>query len=155
MLFSLEGLLRRDFTVHAAEGGVQALDILNTQPVHVIVTDQRMPGMTGAEFLRRAQEIRPDAVPILLTGYADIRAVIDAVNHGHLFRYLTKPCDPDDLIATIAEAAERYARRTDHRRLLADARMFIEQAASALPEGDWPRRARALTERLSAISDNI
>src|SRR5438093_1441244 len=95
ILFSLRGLLRREFEVHTAESGPEALEILRRQSVHVIMTDQRMPGMTGVELLSQVQGEHPDAIRVVFTGYADIKAVIDAVNEGHIFRYITKPWDPE------------------------------------------------------------
>src|SRR5215210_7690658 len=82
ILFSLRGLLRREFDLHTADSGAQALEILREHPVHVIMTDQRMPEMTGVELLRRAQGACPQALRMIFTGYADIKAVIDAVNQG-------------------------------------------------------------------------
>src|SRR6185436_13548821 len=70
--------------------------------------DQRMPGMTGVEFLQKVRGEHPDAIRLLFTGYADIRAVIDAINEGRVYRYITKPWDPDELQTVIDEAAERY-----------------------------------------------
>src|SRR3954452_16036387 len=87
ILHSLRGLLRTEFELHTAESGAEALEILRRQPVHAIMTDQRMPNMTGVELLRRAKEERPEAVRIVFTGYADIKAVIDAVNQGEIYRY--------------------------------------------------------------------
>ena len=99
ILFSLRGLLRTEFELHTAESGAEAMEILRRQPIHAIMTDQRMPNMTGVELLRRAKEERPEAVRMVFTGYADIKAVIDAINQGEIYRYLTKPWDPDELVA--------------------------------------------------------
>src|SRR5260370_42568557 len=98
ILFSLRGLLRRDFEVHTAEGGAQALEVLRQHPIHLIMTDQRMPEMTGAELLSRSRGQCPEAIRIIFTGYADLKAVVDAANRGEIYRYLTKPWDPDPLI---------------------------------------------------------
>jgi response regulator RpfG family c-di-GMP phosphodiesterase len=106
ILFSLELLLRRDFELYTAQSGAEALDILHQHPVDVIMTDQRMPRMTGVELLRRARGECPEAVRIIFTGYADIRAVIDAINEGRIYRYLVKPWDPDDLRQLLHEACD-------------------------------------------------
>jgi DNA-binding NtrC family response regulator len=127
ILFSLELLLRREFEVHTAAGGAQALEVLRQQCVHVILTDQRMPGMTGAELLERSRPVCPQAVRIVFTGYADIRAVIDAINKGQVFRYLTKPWDPDDLRAVLHEACEQYERAVECSCLLKDLRDHVAQ----------------------------
>jgi DNA-binding NtrC family response regulator len=132
ILFSLRGLLRRDFEVHTAESGAQALEILKQQPVHVIMTDQRMPEMTGAELLHRSRTEHPEAIRIVFTGYADIKAVVDAVNQGGIYRYLTKPWDPDELIEVLHGAAAQYERYVAQQRLLDDLQSYLPQATAVL-----------------------
>src|SRR5205823_843477 len=83
------------------------------------MTDQRMPEITGVEFLSKIRGEYPDAVRLLFTGYADIRAVIDAINQGNVYRYITKPWDPDELQTVIREAMERYDLLVERKRLLA------------------------------------
>lgn len=122
ILFSLELLLRRDFELYTAQSGSEALDILHQHPVDVIMTDQRMPRMTGVELLRRARGECPEAVRIIFTGYADIRAVIDAINEGRIYRYLVKPWDPDDLRQLLHEACDYHDRMIERERLLVDLR---------------------------------
>jgi DNA-binding NtrC family response regulator len=126
ILFSLTGLLRREFELFTAEDGQKALEILRDHPIHVIMTDQRMPHMTGVELMGRVKTEYPDAIRIIFTGYADIKAVIDAINRGALFRYITKPWDPDELIALLHEAAASYDAVAGRRCLLADLRRHIE-----------------------------
>src|SRR4030095_176181 len=99
---SLRGLLRQDFDLHTASSGAEALDIMRQRTIHVLMTDQRMPEMTGVELLEQSRSV--------FTGYADIKAVIDAVNQGQLFRYLTKPWDPDELVATLRHGCDEYDR---------------------------------------------
>src|SRR6516162_7050573 len=101
ILFSLRGLLRKEFDLHTAQGGAEALEVLRRQPVHVIMSDQRMPEMTGVELLQRARAERPEAIRIIFTGYADIKAVVDAINEGQIYRHLTKPWDPDEMVALL------------------------------------------------------
>lgn len=134
ILFSLRGLLRKEFDVHTAESGLEALEILKQQPVHVVMTDQRMPEMTGVELLSRVQGECPQAIRIVFTGYADIKAVVDAVNQAQIFRYLTKPWDPDELIALLRQACDEYEQVTERVRLRADAQAFVAQSL-ALVEG--------------------
>ena len=151
ILFSLQSLLRHEFEVHTAEGGAKALEALRWTPVHVILTDQRMPGMTGVEFLSQAQVAYPQAVRVIFTGYADIKAVIDAVNHGGIFRYLTKPWEPAELIAVLHQACEYYDAITERAHLLADLRGFATEGL-ALPQvpagGKWAMAGKALVERI-------
>jgi signal transduction histidine kinase len=117
---SLQALLRLEYHVLGATSGAEALAILREQDVHVIMSDQRMPGMTGVEFLSRARQDHPDAVRLLFTGYADIRAVIDAINQGNVYRYIAKPWDAGELETVIRQAAEQYELRAERKHLLAD-----------------------------------
>lgn len=105
---SVKDLLRLDYKVLGATSAADALVLLNKEPVHVIMTDQRMPEMTGVQFLSKVKEQWPEVVRLLFTGYADVRAVIDAINQGSVWRYITKPWDPDELQVVIREACERY-----------------------------------------------
>ena len=124
ILYSLRGLLRMEFEVHTAESGREAIRILQQQPVHVVMSDQRMPEMTGVELLSQVQGEYPDAIRMVFTGYADIKAVIDAINQGHIFRYITKPWDPDELRAVLHQACEEYDRIVERKRLLTDLRDY-------------------------------
>jgi signal transduction histidine kinase len=105
---SVQDLLRYDYKVLGATSAAEGLKILQGNEVHCVMTDQRMPETTGVEFLTQIRGEHPDAVRLLFTGYADIRAVIEAINQGNVFRYLTKPWDPDELQAVIRQACERY-----------------------------------------------
>ncbi len=139
ILFSLRGLLRRDFEVYTAESGAEALRILEQHPVHVILTDQRMPAMTGVELLSQARGTHPEAVRIVFTGYADIKSVVDAINKGRIYRYLVKPWDPDELIEVLKEACGLHDRSTERQHLLRDLRDHLArdlEILQALPPGD-------------------
>jgi len=106
---ALERLFRKHYTVLKATSGAQGLEILGENPgVALIISDQRMPSMTGVEFLEQAQRTHPEALRILLTGYTDIDSVIQAVNQGQIYRYLTKPWDSTDLLNTVATAIQKY-----------------------------------------------
>lgn len=106
------------YEVLTAESGPEALSLLEKNPdIGVIVSDQRMPVMTGVEFLMQARELMPDAIRILLTGYADITASIDAINRGGVFRYLTKPWQDENLLKIIAEAAHSFWLVEENKRL--------------------------------------
>lgn len=105
---SVKDLLRLEYRVLGATSATEGLDLLSREPVSVVMTDQRMPGMTGVQFLARVKETYPDVVRLLFTGYADVRAVIDAINQGHVWRYITKPWEPDELTLIIREACERF-----------------------------------------------
>ncbi len=105
ILRSLSMLLRTQYQIFATSDGHEALRILKQEKVHVIISDQRMPIMTGTELLRQAREIAPDTIRILLTGYSDADAALDALNDGEIFRYINKPWGPKELRETIAQAA--------------------------------------------------
>lgn len=107
---ALERLFRKKYTVLKATSGKEALNLLDQHrgEIAVIITDQRMPEMTGIEFLEKTLESRPDTMRMLLTGYTDLESVISAVNKGQIYRYLTKPWDPIDLVHTVDQAAERF-----------------------------------------------
>jgi two-component system sensor histidine kinase/response regulator len=107
---ALERLFRKKYQVLKATSGEQALQLLdqNPAPVTLVITDQRMPEMTGVEFLEKSLKKYPDTIRILLTGYTDLESVIEAVNKGQIYRYLTKPWDPVDLSNTVDHAIDRY-----------------------------------------------
>lgn len=105
---ALERLFRRKYNVLKATSGKEALRELSENKVSLIVTDQRMPNMTGVEFLSESMETHPDTIRILLTGFTDIDSVISAINSGQVYRYVTKPWDPRDLSNTVDKAIERY-----------------------------------------------
>lgn len=109
-----------DYQVLTATSGDEALALLNDNDVAVIVADQRMPGMTGVEFLGKAREKRPDAVRIILSAYTDFDDLIAAINSGEVYRYLVKPWEPRDLKITVDQAAERFGLIRENRRLLRD-----------------------------------
>lgn len=115
---SVKDLFRLDFKVLTATSAAEALDILQREVVQVVMTDQRMPEMTGVQFLGRVEKLYPDIVRLLFTGYADLRSVVDAINQGHVWRYITKPWDPDELGTIIRGACERYDLMHERRQLL-------------------------------------
>ena len=109
-----------DLEVLSATSGAQGLETLKANSgVALILSDQRMPGMSGSEFLQQAREIAPDAIRMVLTGYADMTATIDAINMGGASRYISKPWDDDMLRRTILEGVEQYRLLQENRRLTA------------------------------------
>jgi CheY-like chemotaxis protein len=100
---------RRDFQVLKAESGIKALEVLAQEgEVAVIISDQRMPEMKGTEFLSRTVPEFPDTVRIILTGFTDVEDLVDAINSGQVYKYITKPWDPEELKAVVHRAAETY-----------------------------------------------
>jgi response regulator RpfG family c-di-GMP phosphodiesterase len=118
----LQGLsfsLRRGYEVVPAVSGEAGLEVLARDPeIAVIISDMRMPGMDGAVFLTKARGVSPDATRILLTGQAELAAAIAAINEGRIFRFLTKPCAPTDLVAAVDAAVAQYQLVTSERVLL-------------------------------------
>ena len=112
ILRSLALQFRREYEVLTESDPQRALQRLKTEQVHVLVSDQRMPGMTGAELLAAAQLIAPQTLRILLTGYSDLDAAVDALNNGGIFRYLTKPWDAQEMAFTLRQAGELALRQT-------------------------------------------
>lgn len=110
-LFSFKANFRIKYNVYTAISGKAALDLLKNTNISVIITDQRMPEMTGVAFLEQVCELYPDTIRILLTGYTDMSAVIDAVNKGKIFHYLSKPWNEDELNETIERASEIYSQK--------------------------------------------
>ena len=106
VLSSMRAMFRREYHVFVADSGQEALEIVDREKIDVVISDQRMPKMTGVEFLCAVKEKSPDAMRILLTGYADLEAIEASINDGEVFRYLMKPCPPDDLKKAIAMAVE-------------------------------------------------
>jgi len=109
---------KRAFTILCAQSGQEALDLLRDHDVAVIVTDQRMPKMTGLELLREALAQRPDAVGTILTAFTDVDVLIEAINQGQIYRYITKPWDAKEVRGVLVQAIERFHLRRENRRLL-------------------------------------
>lgn len=117
-----------------AESADAALRLLATTPVDVLVTDQRMPGMWGAEFLARVRAEHPHVVSIMLTGHADLATAISAINAGEVYRFFTKPCDAPALAAAIRQALQLKALIRQSRRLLET----VRRQPHAQPDGSPP-----------------
>ncbi len=114
-LVSFKATFRIKYNVFTALNGEEAIKTLNENDIQVIITDQRMPGMTGVEFLEAILEKHPDPMRILLTGYADLNAVIDAVNKGKIFHYLSKPWNEEELDMTILRAYDIYEKNKEEK----------------------------------------
>ncbi len=109
-LDALERLFRKKYEILRATSGQEALTVLSKNAeIDVIITDQRMPAMTGVEFLHESLKTHPNSVRILMTGYTDIDSIIAAVNDGHIFRYITKPWDSLDLLNSVEHAMKHYS----------------------------------------------
>ncbi|GGF17417.1 hybrid sensor histidine kinase/response regulator [Echinicola rosea] len=107
-LNSFKASLRRDFKIFTALNADEGLVIAQNEDVHVVIADQRMPGMTGVEFFEKLVQIKPDPIRILLTGYSDISSVIDAINKGEVYRFIDKPWNIEQIKNAITNAADIY-----------------------------------------------
>src|SRR5688572_31731981 len=104
----LERLFRNKYEVHTASSADEAIKVLEVHDVALIISDQRMPSMTGSEFLKIAAEMRPQTVRIMLTGYTDANDLVEAINSGVVYKYLTKPWVNDELKQTVKRALQHY-----------------------------------------------
>ncbi len=109
----------KGYQIHTALNGADGLVCLesNKESISLIISDQRMPGMSGSEFLEQAKRIRPEIIRILLTGYSDVSAIVDAVNKGEIHRYFTKPWNDEQLLVQVEQALEQYELVLENRRL--------------------------------------
>lgn len=129
----LERTFRVDYDVYTAASAKEALKIIEENPdIALIITDQRMPGMTGVELLRETLKENPDIVRMLLTGYADIDALIDAVNVGHIYRYISKPWEPRELRIMTKAALEKFEQLMESRRLTEKMKTFFIDAIKSI-----------------------
>lgn len=104
----LERLFRKNYRVLTAASGEEALSVLNREDVSLIITDQRMPGMTGTELLRESLRTNPDTMKIILTGYTDLDTLVDAINTTRVYKFVNKPWDPFALRQTVEDALREY-----------------------------------------------
>lgn len=154
ILSSLKRLFRPfGYRIFTAEGGAQGLEILAREPVDLVVSDMRMPEMNGAQFLEKVREQWPETVRILLTGYAEIGATIDAINKGQIYRYVSKPWEDNDITLTVKHALQQKMLEREKQRLealtlkqneeLKDLNAHLEEKVLA--------RTRALSETMQSL----
>ncbi|ENM5833556.1 response regulator [Vibrio metoecus] len=139
ILKALNRVLRMDYNVVTFDTGAEALEYLQENPIHIIISDMRMPEMDGADFLAKVREMQPQTVRLLLTGYADIQSTVRAVNAGGIHTYISKPWDNENLKLIVAKAAEFYRLTRDKERLtieLEERNKELEVANQALAENN-------------------
>jgi CheY-like chemotaxis protein len=128
-----------DYEVFTSSDARRALDVLEKNaPFHVVLTDQRMPNMSGVEFLAEVCERHPNTVRMILTGFSDMDAIIQAINDGHVYAYITKPWEPDQLKLLMKQAVEHYNLSVENSRLLLDLRrvnVYLEAVMDQLDMG--------------------
>ncbi len=113
----LERLFRDSYEVFTASSGTEALELLSVHDVAVIISDQRMPGLAGIDFLKQAAEMRPQTVRIMLTGYTDAGTLVEAINSGVVYKYVTKPWANEELAATVKRSLQHYETMKAQRQL--------------------------------------
>src|SRR5262245_14514890 len=141
VLDALEAILAAELRIVRAAGGAAALALLAAEDVAVMITDYRMPAMTGVELCRRAQEVAPEALRIILTAHTDVDSLMDAINTGHIWHFVSKPWDPADLLVVVRRAAERWRLERENGRL----RNELELAYNALRREAAEARERPLS----------
>jgi len=115
-----QSAFRRDFRVHLATSGKEGLDIMKKENIHLVITDQRMPEMTGIEFLEKILPDYPDCIRMVLTGFSDVEAIIQAINKGRVYRYITKPWNKEELKINLDRALEAYNLKQQNKNLIED-----------------------------------
>lgn len=128
-LTSFKAAFRRKLNVFIAESAEEGRKIIEQEKIHIILSDQRMPKMTGIEFFQSILTSHPDPIRILITGYTDINAVVDAINLGQVYKYITKPWRDDDILNFVTKAYEVYTLREENKLLtnkLIDANQKLE-----------------------------
>jgi len=121
----LERLFRHDYEVITAESGEEALRLLSQHDAALLITDQRMPGMTGVDLVKETAMVRPRMVRIILTGYTDVDTLVEAINSGHVYKYVTKPWNNEELRLTVSRALEHHETTKAHHELEMDNQRLV------------------------------
>ncbi len=147
---ALERQFRRKYKVYTTTSPLEGMEIMERENIQVIISDQRMPGMTGVDFFARIKDRFPDAMKLILTGYSDVEAVIGAINEGQVFRYVKKPWNPDELALVVREAFEKYGLVASNRQLMKN----LQEINTTLEEKvkKRTRELETLNERLADLN---
>jgi sigma-B regulation protein RsbU (phosphoserine phosphatase) len=141
---------RRYYKVLLADSGKEGLKIMEKEDVHLVITDQRMPEMTGIEFLEKILPDYPDCIRMVLTGFSDVEAIIQAINKGRVYRYITKPWNKEELKITIDRALEAYNLRQENKDLITSLKEANENLEQKVIE-----RTRQIELQKQEITDSI
>ncbi len=154
-LNSFRAALRRDYNVFTALSGEDGMEILSKNDIHVVVTDQRMPHMTGVQFLQRIPGDQ-DNIRIILTGFTDMESIIEAINTGKVYRYIKKPWDKDELKITIDNAIETVMLRRNNKKLIYELQVNNEQLEVKVQQRTREiERQKEIIEMAKAQSDSL
>ena len=141
---------RREYNISIAKSGKEAIEILREKEIHLIITDQRMPEMTGIEFLETVIPEYPDCIRMILTGFSDMDAIIQAINKGRVYRYITKPWDKEELRQTINNAIETFELKQKNKNLVGEL-----QKSNELLEQKVIERTQKIELQKNEITDSI
>ncbi len=131
-LVSFRATFRREYNVFTAISGKDGMDIMHNNDINIIITDQRMPEMTGIQFLEKTLPIFPNAIRMILTGFSDVEAIVEAINTGRVFRYITKPWDEQELRMTIENARQIFNLQQKNRNLVTELQQKLEEQEKTL-----------------------
>jgi len=131
-LISFAATFRKEYKIHTATNGNDAIEIMRENNIKLVITDQRMPEMTGIQLLEKISPEFPDSVRMILTGFSDIEVIIEAINNGRVFRYITKPWDENELRMTIENARQLFDLKSSNRSLMAELQQKVEEQDQTL-----------------------
>ncbi len=131
-LISFEATFRKEYNVHTATNGEDGIAVMRNNNIKLVITDQRMPEMTGIQFLEKIAPEYPDTIRMILTGFSDIGVIIDAINSGKVFRYITKPWDENELRMTIENAKQLFGLQISNRELMTSLQQKVEEQEQTL-----------------------
>ena len=131
-LTSFAATFRKDYKIHTSTNGNDALEIMRHNDIKLVITDQRMPEMTGIQLLEKLSPEFPDSIRMILTGFSDIEVIIDAINSGRVFRYITKPWDENELRMTIENARQIFDLQTSNKSLVKELQVKVEEQEQTL-----------------------
>lgn len=126
-LTSFKSAFRHYFNIYTAKSGVEGLQVMQEHTIHIVLTDQRMPDMSGIQFLETVMNEYPNVIRMVLTGYADMNAVIEAINTGRVYSYITKPWDELELKSILDGAARTYFSEIEHREVIDNLQKIIDK----------------------------
>ena len=149
-LISFKSTFRREYDIHVASSGKLGLEIMEQNEINLVITDQRMPEMTGVEFLEKVKHQYPDCVRMIMTGFSDMEAIIEAINKGNIYRYISKPWNRAELKITIDSAFEVYNLKLQNKNLIADLKE-VNQNLEKIVE----QRTRQIEQQRKNITDSI
>jgi len=149
-LTSFNSTFRRDYEIHLASSGQMGLEIMKNHDIHLVITDQRMPDMTGIEFLEKIVPDYPDCIRIVMTGFSDMDAIIQAINKGRIYHYISKPWNRKELKLTMDRALEVYNLKQQNRTLVEDLRQANQNLEQKVIE-----RTKQIEQQNINITDSI